>query len=183
MGIGIVLVFWAIVSGILVGCFVVFIRPGKNLSRKASFLLRGALIFGGVAVTPVLILLLGFASNSIRSLFPSQIYEARFGYSPSTDVTDLEGKVSTFGDSSTVELRFRANQQTFNKLLASRFLEIDRDRFITLNASPDNWKRVGNRSTRYYEASSFDDTYSSSTAIMAYDEWSREVYFYWVGID
>ncbi len=176
MGIGIVLLFWALVGGITMAFYVL----SRNRSKKIAKIISGAIL------APIAFLLLVVSINYFQSLFPSRIFESSFGFPPTTDVAELKGESSTFGDSSSVVLRFRANKQTVVKILGSRFAEIDKETFRLHSAvfsSPDNWRSLESKTTRYYKSDNFDESYGSSSAVLSYDESLKLAHFYWIGID
>ncbi len=184
MGIGIVLVFWAIVGGFLFAVYLALSHFGKQFPFAA--LLKKVMSVGVAAIgIPIaLLIIISFALN----FFPSHIFKSSFGFAPPPDVVDLKGAKSVFGDSGYARLRFRASRETVNRIIDSRFVEVSGEGFkhsgfLSLDSAPSYWRPLEGKSVRFFESDRFDDSFGSSNASLSYDESSGTVHFYWIGID
>jgi len=184
MGIGFVTIFWAIIGSIVLASYLLLSHLGKNSSR--ALLLRKVLVasVAAVGIPIALWVIINFA----QGFFPSHVFESSFGFAPTSDVVELKVEKSTFGDSGSVYLRFRANKQTVERILGSRFVEIDENRFRSqtvsaLKSAPSYWQPFDGKPTHFYEAYRFDNSFGFSNAVLSYDELNGMVHFYWVGVD
>ena len=184
MGIGFVIIFWAAVGSIILASYLLLSHLGKKSSR--ALLLRKVLVavVAAIVVPIALLVSINFAQGS----FPSHVFESSFGFAPTSDVVELKGEKSTFGDSGSAYLRFRANQQTVERIIGPRFVEIDENRFRSQTASalksaPSYWRPFDGKPTHFYEAYRFDNSFGFSNAVLSYDESNDMVHFYWIGVD
>ncbi|MBA2734049.1 MAG: hypothetical protein H0U54_14360 [Acidobacteria bacterium] len=184
MGIGFVIIFWAIIGSIVLASYLLLSHLGKKSSR--ALLVKKVLVaFVAAVVIPIA---LWFVINFARGSFPSHVFESSFAFAPTSDVVELEGEKSTFGDSGSTYLRFRANKQTFERITGLRFVEIDEKRFrsqstAALKSAPSYWRPFEGEALHFYEAYKFDESFAFSNAVLSYDESSYVVHFYWIGID
>ncbi|MBO0861113.1 MAG: hypothetical protein J2P21_22040 [Chloracidobacterium sp.] len=184
MGIGFVLMFWALIGGVVMALYL----PLSRLGRRYPFAddtKRALVFFSAVADIAGAIL---FIVNIVRNSSPSLVFESSFGFSPTSDVKELEGGRSIFGDSGETFLRFRASRQTIQSIVAGRRLyEIDENMFMSQaphdSASQSYWKPFDGKPTLFYESQRFDDSFGSSSAILCYDESAGVAHFYWIGVD
>jgi hypothetical protein len=127
---------------------------------------------------------LSFAQNQ----FPSHVFKSSFGFDVPSDVTELKGGKSVFGDSGSIELEFRADKETIQKIVGSRFLETNEQRFKSqchciLKPNPTQQNSAEDEQITYYEASHFDDSFAASRALLSYNETTKETRFFWTGVD
>jgi hypothetical protein len=184
MGIGFVIIFWALVGSIILASYLLLSHFGRQSSR--ALLLRKVLVATVAAVGIPIALLVSI--NFAQGFFPSHVFESSFGFVPTSDVVELKGEESTFGDSGSAYLRFRANKQTIVRIIGSRFVEIDENRFrgqaaSALKSAPNYWRPFDGKPTHFYEAYRFDNSFGFSNAVLSYDESNGMVHFYWVGVD
>ena len=137
-----------------------------------------------IAVPVAIIMIVSFAQNQ----FPSYVFESSFGFNVPSDVTELKGGKVVFGDSGSIELEFRANKETIQKIVASRFLETSEQSFksqcnCVLKPKPAQQSSVEDKQNTYYEASHFDNSFAVSRALLSYNETTKETRFYWTGVD
>lgn len=183
MGIGIVILFWLIVGGVLLTIYVALRSLGRT-SKKAN-LLKNVFVAVVAAITIPLAALV--IANLALGFFPSYVFRSTFGFDPPPTVSELEGGRSVFGDSGETYLRFRTDKATINKLVGTRFVELDaqeKSRHLA-QASKGSGDAVlfAKPTTRVYEAITFDDTFSLSTATLVHDEASGMTEFHWLGVD
>ncbi len=184
MGIGFVIIFWVIVGSIIMASYVLLSHLGKKSSR--ALLLRKVLVASVAAVGIPISLLVSI--NFAQGFFPSHVFESSFGFASTPDVVELKGEKSTFGDSGSAYLHFRANKQTVERIIGSRFLEIDENRFRSqaasaLKSAPSYWRPFDGKPAHFYEAYRFDNRFGFSDAVLSYDESNGMVHFYWTGVD
>src|SRR3712207_2284475 len=118
MGTGFVIMFWAIVGGILLASYLLLSHLGKK-SSLAELLKKVFVAFVAAVGIPVALLTVG---SFALDLFPSHVFKSSFGFAPTSDVTELRGKQSRFGDSGSTYIRFRANKPTLERIIGSRFV-------------------------------------------------------------
>lgn len=183
MGIGFVMMFWTALGSIILASYLLLSRSRENSSRALS-LKKALAIFSVVVGIPIALLV----AVNIPGFFPGHVFESSFGFAPTPDVTELKGVKSTFGDSDSAYLRFRANKQTIERIIGSRFFETDENGFrnraaSALNSAPSYWRPFEGKPTRFYETYGFNGEFGSSNAILCYDESSGIAHFYWIGAD
>ena len=160
----------------------------SRLETKFAFASRLKSIFVAcviaVAVPVALMTFISFAQNQ----FPSYVFRSSFGFDAPSDVTELKGGKSIFGDSGSIELEFRANKETIQRIVASRFLETNEQSFKSqcncqLKPKSAQQNSVEDKQNTYYEAAHFDNSFGISRALLSYNEATKETHFYWTGID
>lgn len=186
MGIGFVLLLWAIFGSLVTGasCALIclFLRPKW---KRALQLIAIATSLGFV-VTPVLFVMQANYLDARRSSDPRELFHSYFGFEPTADVSDLEGDTSGIADYRTTIIRFKASQTTIQRIISQGFEEEEKRKLDTANdpVGPAFLGERLNRSTaHYYVANHFGDTYGSTSAYLLYDTETRDAYFHWVGVD
>lgn len=115
---------------------------------------------------------------------PNHVFSHSFGFSPTSDVHNLEGSRLVFGDSGYSKLKFQADKITVERIFNEHlFVEQTKGSY---QKSPDNqFRELLNRpNSKVYLSSKFKSEFvGSSSAIMIYDEKNKEVYFTWNGVD
>jgi hypothetical protein len=176
--------FWAIIGGILLASYLLL----SHLGEKSSFveLLKKVFVafVAAVGIPVALLIVVSFALD----YFPGHVFKSSFEFAPTSDVTELMGKKSRFGDSGSTYLRFHANKRTLERIIGSRFVEIDENRFrrqteAELEYAPDYWHPFEGKPTHFYEANKFDESFGFNYAVMSYDETNGLIHFYWTGVN
>ena len=184
MGIGFVIIIWAILGSLLLACYFLL----SHFETKFAFASRLKSIFVpcviAIAIPVAIMTIISFAQNQ----FPSYVFKSSFGFDAPSDVTELKGGKFVFGDSGSIELEFRANKETIQRIVTSRFLESNEQIFksqCNCTLKPDSTQRslVEGEQSTYYEAPHFDDSFAASRALLSYNEATRETRFFWTGVD
>lgn len=180
MGIGFVILLWAIVGIFLLASYfglatLAHGTPRAKLLKKVFVAAVAAVVFPVAALV---------AFSFVAGFFPGHVFQTTFGFSPPPDVSELEGRKVVFGDGGEAYLRFKAGKQTVERILDQRFREDAGALPGSFDQStPDYWKPVPTASTRYFRADHFDDSFGASQAVLIYDEATGIVHFCWWGID
>ncbi len=178
MGIGFVLTIWLAICGVITAAYLLLFRSRVATSLKKATAIFGAVIGVVIALNIVI---------RIPDCFPSYVYESSFGIAPTPDVLELKGYRFKFGDSGDAFLRFRANKQTIEGIVARTRLyginEIMFKRQTDSISPPSYWKPFEGKPKLFYESNRFDDSFGSSRAILCYDESNEVAHFYWIGVD
>lgn len=183
MGIGIALLLWATVGGFVLAAYLLLSRLQE---RSPIFATLKDVVAAGTAV--VIPLALWVIVNFALNLFPHHVFKSSFGFPAPPDVADLRGERSAFGDGGTTYLRFRAGERTVRRIIEKGFVEVDvvsgrQSVGQLLEFAPGYWRPSEGSATRFYESTRFDENFSSSAALLVYDEASGVAHFYWSGID
>lgn len=180
MGIGFVLTLWAVIGIIILASYLLLSRLGRRYPFAAETKRAIVPLFAAVGMTVALVITV----NIVRDLFPAQVFESVFGFPPTSDVKELEGRRFIFGDSGDAFLRFRADKQTIERIVTgARLYKITEDTFKSRASSQSHWKPFEGKPTLFYESQSFDDSFGYSSAILCYDGSTGLAHFYWVGVD
>ncbi|HEY9403322.1 MAG TPA: hypothetical protein VIQ24_11700 [Pyrinomonadaceae bacterium] len=178
MGIGLVILFWAVAAMLLLAAYLGLSWAGRR-SQRAKLLKRVFVAAVAALLIPVAILVaLNFAGN----FFPGSVFKSSFGFSPPSDVTELKGRKVVFGDAGETYLRFKAGKPTVERIVGQRF-RVHAGAISFPTPTPDYWKPVPTASTRYFRADHFDDSFAFSQAFLIYDEATGVVHFHWSGVD
>lgn len=183
MGIGLVILFWIVVAGFLLAVYLALSAFAKTRPRAA--LLRKVFVaFAAALAIPLgLLALLNFSAG----FFPSHVFRSSFGFFPPADVTELKGSQSSFGDSGSAYLCFRADKVTVEKIIRSRRFVEDEAAGLKTGDLPDRqrdcrWPGSGSV-LRRFTLTDADDTFQHSYGVLLYEESTGRVYFQWEGID
>lgn len=183
MGIGIVILFWLSVSGMLFAGYL-GLRALGRISRKANLLKNVFVAVVAAVAIPIAVLIV---TNFVLGFFPSYVFRSTFGFDPPPSISELEGGKSVFGDSGEIYLRFRTDKTTINRIADARFVELNEEQakhlLAQLSKGSSGGSLFASPTTRVYRAVKFDESFGSSTATLMYDEASGVTEFYWLGID
>jgi len=185
MGIGIVILFWAVVAGFLISVYFVLALVGRRFAAAAFLKKVLVALVGAVAIPLVAWAIISFAAG----FFPSVVFKSNLGFFPPRDVVELHGRQLIIGDSGEAYLRFRASRETVQRILGDRFFEIGKpdarfDQFPSPDSPPSYWHPLEGSTVRFFKsAETFDDRFHFSQAFLSYDESNGTVHFYWHGVD
>ncbi len=178
------LLFLLLVYGLLWLVSLALLITGRTLKSQVLSWLGGlplgALTLGGFAA----VALIFWPTN------PTDVYEESFGIPPSSDVTQLQGRDYSWGDSGRAYLKFSAAPSTIQRITVKgwRHLsasEAQQETFSSFQQddTPTWWKPVVGRSSVIYKASKRSGHFSSEYEILVYDESTRQTYYSYSGVD
>jgi hypothetical protein len=181
VGIGCVFVFWSLVGCVLLAVFFALHFVGKRIPIAALFKKVMLAAICAIAIPVALIGVTGYALDFL----PSHVFRSSFGFAPTSDVVELKGRKFAFGDSADAYLRFRANKVTVDRIIGDRFEEVSSEQRGSngFENAPDYWQPPRGRTMRFYHSSQLNDGFGWNQAVLAYDEQTGTVYFYWTGVD
>jgi hypothetical protein len=182
MGIGFVILLWLAVGLISLLIYLGLSTLAKR-SPRAALLRKVFVAFVAALVIPIGLL----ASINVASdFFPSHVFKSSFGFAPTPDVTELKGVRSTFGDSGSAHLCFRAEEGTIKRIINSHsFVEGSGQSKPSdkTTASGECRQPALSSDVRYYVSEHFDESFAFSHALLIYEPSSGRAYFSWEGID
>ena len=115
---------------------------------------------------------------------PSSVFKKHFGFSPTSGIENLQVSFEQKGEHYSERLNFKADKETFNKMLSQCFYEITSTEIR--DSADDGVKEfLKNPQTHYYEKPERDIEGTNcigdfhSYSLIAYDEASGKAYFYW----
>jgi hypothetical protein len=187
-----VLLFWLIIAGIfgtfwLVGLIIFII--GKRKNSKLMMWFGGTPVVFLTAIAVAGVGLVGY--GMIRATNPRYVFKDTFGEPPSKDVTEIKSKVYGFADEAQVFLTFKAEPETVHRIILKDLAKITYQQYERempgTNINPPRWWRRPTISTSdiYFSSPNFGDgkRFASETTLLTYDENSRTVMYFYIGID
>lgn len=129
-------------------------------------------------------MILGGFNFILDRFSPSHVFSHSFGFSPTPDVFNLEGSRLVFGDSGHSKLKFQADKITVERIINEQ-LFVEKTKESYQKSPDDKFRELLNRpASKVYLSPKFKSEFvGSSSAIMVYDEQSKEGYFTWNGVD
>ncbi|MHB1326215.1 MAG: hypothetical protein ACYDGS_09745 [Thermoleophilia bacterium] len=145
-----------------------------------------------ISLTLIGVLVIGLIGYSfIRSQNPCYVYEDTFQEDPSTDVTEIQSNSWSFADEGHVYLRFRASDETFQRILPKQLERVSYKQYkrrMSDGLSYPDWWILPTETTSeiYYLHDSWfggGKRFASETTLMTYDASTSTIEYYFMGID
>jgi hypothetical protein len=129
--------------------------------------------------------LINFSEYVIQNMYPNRIFSKNFGFLPTSDVKDLQGRVKFFAekDFGKVSLKFKADDKTFEKIIEKRlFIQQFRENFR--NSTDENLRNLSeNPNTQFYVSNDFEgicnEDFNNCKAYLIKNKENEEIYFVW----
>ena len=158
----------------------------KLTGSESAVRLRKVLVTAAAAVAIVSGILV--ASEIILGRVPSRVFNQSFGFEPTPDVTELQGYSFGLFDSGEAYLRFRASQDTINRIVKSKFRPSSKESFGNGTSGegerpPEYWKPFETQPSQFYESNKLEMGYSQSRALLCYDDKTGTAHFSYSGVD
>jgi len=190
MGPGIVILFWLIIAAIFGFFWLIalgFFYFGIRRKKRWMAWLGGVPLFGS---TFLVLLVMGLiAYLSVRASMPHFLYEDTFHQPPAPDVADLKSKTWSFADSADTYIQFTASKSTFERLLPPGSRRVSykdfQDQVYNNEIPPAWWTPPGPDDEIWLLQPDYGKgkSFASETTYMAYNEKSRSVRYFYLGID
>ncbi len=151
-------------------------------SKKFPVFWEGYKYFCGICLLFIGIVFCGVVGQKYYETFPSSIFARNWGYHPTSNIKDLQVSTTESGDHTYVQLNFKTDRETVNKVLNDCFYEISEDEIKDLN--DENIKEfLGSQQSHYYERPERDIKATGCIGdftykLIAYNDLSGKVYFY-----
>lgn len=114
---------------------------------------------------------------------PEAVYYNSFGFEPTEAVDSLRSDLSSFADNSVAYLRFRADRETVERIVARGMSPADS--IPAKRASHPGWYQppVEGDGVEFFTAERIVQRHASEREELTYDPTTGEVWFYYRGVD
>lgn len=183
MGLGFVIFFWLLFFVTVLIIFSIL----WLLAKKYCYAKVLQNVFKKVVLVVFTLMLIGTTYGvidfSLQKFFPSLIFSRYLGFSPTDDVKELQGSVKIFGEGGLGEifLKFKADKETVEKIIDKKmFVEKFKSSYQNTNdLTVRNFAKMPEAKIYISNDSTNCNAEQNCTAILAYNELNKDVYFVW----
>jgi hypothetical protein len=148
---------------------------------KTGLAQRGILLSCTFSIVTALLTGCGGTSEPTDADTLAKCYATEFGSKPPVGVINLKAKQVAVGDAGGAWLRFEANSNIIAEIISNRFVQSDRNTFVTSSGggnAPSWWKPEEDALIFFYSNNQWTKGSNYSVAVLGYDNAHRVVYFH-----